>query len=288
MKIIKNRKIYAIISTAIIILGLVMFFVNGLNYGIEFSGGTLIQVDMGQFVNVDEIKEIVDDYDTNASVVHVGEDKKEIIIKSTEDLENEQVTEIQNIFVDKYGLDKNNFQSEKVGPTMGDEIKNKALLSTLIATVLMLAYISWRFELRFGISAIFALVHDILIMLSVYSIFRIPVNSAFVAAILTVVGYSINDTIVIFDRIREEIKLNPRQAIENTIDNSIKKSLVRTINTSVTTFVAVLIIYLLGVEDIKVLALPLMIGVISGTYSSIFIASPLLYEITNYKIKTAK
>ncbi len=288
MNIIKNRKMYWIISSAIIIIGLAMFFINGLNYGIEFSGGTLIQIDMGKFVSVDEVKEIMDDYDTNASIVHAGNDREGIMIKSTEDFENERVTEIQNIFVEKYGLDKNNFQSEKVGPTMGDEIRNRALLSTLVATVLMLAYISWRFELRFGISAILALLHDILIMLSVYSIFRIPVNNAFVAAILTVVGYSINDTIVIFDRIREEIKLYPRQAIENTIDSSIKKSMVRTINTSLTTFLAVLIIYLLGVEDIRVLALPLMIGVISGTYSSIFIASPFLYEITNYKIKTAK
>lgn len=288
MKIIKNRKIYWIISSAIIILGLVMFFVNGFNYGIEFTGGTLIQVDMGKFIEVEEIKDIMNEYDTNASVVHAGDKKEEIMIKSTEDFPNTQVTEIQNKFVEKYDLDTKNFQSEKVGPTMGNEIKNKAMLSTLIATVLMLAYISWRFELRYGISAILALVHDILIMLSVYTIFNIPVNSAFIAAILTVVGYSINDTIVIFDRIREETKFYPRQSIENTIDNSIHKSLVRTINTSVTTFVAVLILYLLGVEDIRILALPLMVGIISGTYSSLFIASPLLYEITSYKTKTAK
>lgn len=288
MKIIKNRKIYWIISSAIIIIGLVMFFINGLNYGIEFSGGTLIQIDMEKFISVDEAKEIIDEYDANASIVHAGDNKEEIMIKSTEDFPNNQVTEIQDKFVEIYDLDKDNFQSEKVGPTMGDEIKNKALLSTLIATVLMLIYISWRFELRFGLSAIVALVHDILIMLAVYSIFRIPVNTSFIAAILTVVGYSINDTIVIFDRIREELKLNPREGIENTINNSIKKSLVRTINTSLTTFVAVLIIYLLGVEDIRILAFPLMIGVISGTYSSLFVASPLLYEITNYKIKTVK
>lgn len=288
MKIIKNRKIYWLISSAIIILGLVMFFVNGFNYGIEFTGGTLIQVDMGEFVEVEEIKDIMKEYDTNASVVHAGDKKEEIMIKSTEDFPNNKVTEIQNKFVEKYDLDTKNFQSEKVGPTMGNEIKNKAMLSTLIATILMLAYISWRFELRYGVSAILALVHDILIMLSVYTIFNIPVNSAFIAAILTVVGYSINDTIVIFDRIREETKFYPRQSIENTIDNSIHKSLVRTINTSITTFVAVLILYLLGVEDIRILAFPLMVGIIAGTYSSLFIASPLLYEITRYKTKTAK
>lgn len=288
MKVIKNRKIYAIISAAIIIVGLVMFFVNGLNYGIEFTGGTLIQMDAGKLIDAEEVKEIMNEYDSNASVIYIGDKKQEIMIKSTEDFPSGQVTEIQNKFVEKYDLDKDNFQSQKVGPTMGDEIKNKALLSTLIATVLMLAYISWRFEFKFGLSAILALVHDILIMLSVYAIFRIPVNTSFIAAILTVVGYSINDTIVIFDRIREELKLHPREAIGNTIDNSIKKSLVRTINTSLTTFIAVLIIYILGVEDIRILAFPLMIGVISGTYSSLFIASPLLYEFTNYKTKTAQ
>ncbi len=288
MKVIKNRKIFALISIAIIVVGLIMLFVNGLNYGIEFTGGTLIQIDVKNFINVDEVREIMDEYDKNASIVHAGENKEELMIKSTEDLPNNQVTEIQNAFVEKYGLDKDNFQSQKIGPTMGDEIRNKALLSTVIATVLMLAYISWRFEFTFGLSAILALVHDILIMISVYSIFRIPVNSAFIAAILTVVGYSINDTIVIFDRIREELKLYPKDGIGNTIDSSIKKSLVRTINTSLTTFIAVLIIYLLGVEDIRILAFPLMVGVISGTYSSLFIASPILYELKNRKIKTAK
>ncbi len=288
MKVIKNRKIFAIISSAIIILGLVMLAVNGLNYGIEFTGGTLIQVDMGEFIEVDEIKTIIDEYDTNASVVHAGDGQEEIMIKSTEDFPNSTVAEIQDQFVEKYDLDTKNFQSEKVGPTMGDEIKNKALLSTLVATALMLLYISWRFQFKFGLAAIFALVHDILIMISVYTIFNIPVNNAFIAAILAVVGYSINDTIVIFDRIREETKLYPRESMENIIDNSIKKSLVRTVNTSITTFIAVLILYLLGVEDIRILALPLMVGVLAGTYSSLFVASPLLYEITKYKTKTAK
>lgn len=288
MDVIKNRKIYRLISSAIIIIGLIMFFVNGLNYGIEFTGGTLIQINMDKFINVDEVRNIIDAYDSNASIVHAGENKQEIMIKSTKDLKNDEITDIVNTFIEKYDMDKNDFQSKKIGPTMGKEIQNKAIISTLIATVLMLGYISWRFQFKFGLAAIIALIHDILIMLSVYSILRIPVNSAFIAAILTVVGYSINDTIVIFDRIRENFKLYPREAIENTINDSMKQSIVRTINTSVTTFVAVLVIYLLGVEDIRVLALPLMIGVISGTYSSLFIASPLLYEFENRKIKTAR
>lgn len=287
MNIIKNRKIYAIISTIIILIGLVMFFVKGLNYGIDFSGGTLIEVNVGKFIEVDEVREIVDEYDSGASIIHAGSEKDSIIIKSTKDLKNNEITSIINSFVEKYDLAEDNYQSKKFGATISDEIKNKALLSTVIATVLMLAYITWRFQFAFGLAAIIALAHDILIMLAVYSIFRIPVNNSFIAAILAVLGYSINDTIVIFDRIRENLKLYPKQTMEETINSSIKKSIRRTINTSVTTLVAVVTLYVLGVEDIKVLALPLIIGIVSGTYSSLFIASPVLFEL-NSKMKTAR
>ena len=288
MNVIKNKNIYRIVSAAIIIVGVIMFFINGLNYGIEFSGGTLIQINMDKFVGIDEVREIMADYDDEASIVHAGENKEEVMIKSTKDLKNEEISDIVNSFIAKYDMDKNDFQSQKIGPTMGKEIQNKAFLSTIIVMVLMLAYITWRFQFKFGLAALIALVHDVLIMVSVYSILRIPVNSAFIAAILTVVGYSINDTIVIFDRIRENLKLYPREGIDITINNSLKQSLVRTINTSVTTFVAVFVIYLLGVEDIRVLALPLMIGVVTGTYSSLFIASPVLFDLMNIKPKTAK
>lgn len=289
MNIIKNRKIYLIISLTIIVLGLVMFLLNGLNYGIDFTGGTLIQIKIGKFISVDEVKEIINDYDKDASVLHVGTEKEEIIIKSTLDLSNETITSIINKFIEKYDIQKDSFQSQKFGPFMGKEIRNKALLSTLIASILMLIYITWRFEFNFGIAAIVALAHDILIMIAVYSILRIPVNGSFIAAILTIVGYSINDTIVIFDRIRENLKLNPKESIDNIINNSIKDSLTRTIYTTLTTLMAVSVLYILGVEDVRVLALPLIIGMISGVYSSLFIASPLWYDLKNRNtIKTAK
>ena len=289
MNVIKNRKIFSMISLTIIIVGILIFAFKGLNYGIDFTGGTLIQINAGKFISVDEVREIVDEYDNEASILHAGDNQEELIIKSTSDLSNDDTTSIINQFIDKYDIEKNSFQSEKFGAFMGAEIKNKAMISMLIATVLMLAYITWRFELNFGIAAIIALVHDILIMFAVYSIFRIPVNSSFIAAILTVVGYSINDTIVIFDRMRENLKLYPRWTLEETINNSIKHSLRRTINTTITTLIAVLVLYVTGVEDVKVLALPLIIGIISGTYSSLFIASPIWYELKNRNtIKTAK
>lgn len=279
MNTIKNRKIFYCISLIIIIIGLVMMATKGLNYGIDFTGGTSIQIKIGKVLTVEEAREVMNQYDKDASIVHVGKAKDEIIIKSNKDFNNNEINEIIDKFMDKYDIKEKEFQSEKFESTMGNEIKKKALISSLLAALGMLIYITWRFELKFAIAAIIALLHDVLIMLSVYAIFRIPANSAFIAAILTILGYSINDTIVIFDRIREETRLNPRQSVEDTINHSIKKSLTRTINTSLTTLVAVVVLYIIGVEDVKVLALPLIFGIISGTYSSLFIASPIWYGL---------
>lgn len=281
MNIIKNRKICYTISLGIIIIGLIMWIINGLNYGIDFTGGTSIQIKIGQVISVDEAREIVDNYDKEASILHIGTNKDEIMIRSKKDFTSQEINEIVDKFQEKYNIKDKEFQSEKFGPFMGKEIRRKALLSSLIAVVAMLIYISWRFELKFAIAAIIALMHDVLITFSIYAIFKIPVNSAFIAAILTILGYSINDTIVIFDRIREEMKLNPRTNAEDIVNISIKKSLTRTINTSLTTLVAVVLLYIIGVEDVKILALPLIFGIISGTYSSLFIASPLWYEMKN-------
>ncbi|NLJ98773.1 MAG: protein translocase subunit SecF [Tissierellia bacterium] len=279
MNTIKNRKIFYCISLIIIIIGLVMMATKGLNYGIDFTGGTSIQIKIGKVLTVEEAREVMNQYDKDAGIVHVGKTKDEIIIKSNKDFNNNEINEIIDKFMDKYDIKEKEFQSEKFESTMGNEIKKKALISSLLAALGMLIYITWRFELKFAIAAIIALLHDVLVMLSAYAIFRIPANSAFIAAILTILGYSINDTIVIFDRIREETRLNPRQSVEDTINHSIKKSLTRTINTSLTTLIAVVVLYIIGVEDVKVLALPLIFGIISGTYSSLFIASPIWYGL---------
>ncbi len=284
MNIIKNRKIFYMISLAVIAAGLIMFFVNGLNYGIDFTGGTMIQLDIGKFVSVEEAREIMDDYDDNASIIHVGTNQEELIIRSSLDLSNEETTAIVRSFVENHGMDSNNFQTQKFGPFMGKEIRDRAVFSILIAAALMLGYISFRFQFKFGVAAIVALVHDILVTLAIYSILRLPVNSSFIAAMLTIVGYSINDTIVIFDRIREQIKISQRDTLETIVNGSVKLSLRRTINTTLTTILAVGVLYILGVEDIKVLALPLLLGMLSGTYSSIFIASPIWYTLKKGRI----
>ncbi|WP_077367278.1 protein translocase subunit SecF [Anaerosalibacter sp. Marseille-P3206] len=299
MKVIENRKIFFGISLAIIILGIIMTGVNGLQKGIDFEGGTLIQINIGKQISVDEVREITDDFDKEAHIIHSGDEKEEIIIKSKMDLNNDEINNIFEKFKEKYNLkDEDLVQSQKFGPTMGSEIRKKALLSAGIAVVAMLVYITLRFEFKFALSAIIALIHDVLITLSVYAIFKVPINSSFIAAILTILGYSINDTIVIFDRIRENAKSSRKvshdgEYYSSLINDSIRQSIARTINTSLTTLVTIVLLYVLGVEDIKVLAFPLIIGVISGTYSSLFIASPIWYLLkssgkdANYKPRKA-
>lgn len=283
MNVIKNYKLFYAISLAVIAVGLIMFAVNGLNYGIDFTGGTMLQLEVGKFVSVEQAREIVSVYDENASIIHSGPEKSELIIRSSKDLSNKDTTEIVSQFVEVYGMDGSNFQTQKFGPFMGKEIRDRAIFSVIIASVLMLAYISFRFQFKFGVAAVIALVHDVLVTFAVYSVLRLPVNSSFIAAILTIVGYSINDTIVIFDRIREESKIYPKLGFGEVINNSIKLSLRRTLFTTLTTLMAVTILYIVGVEDVKVLALPLIIGMVSGTYSSLFIATPILYSLKRLK-----
>ncbi|MCR3956559.1 MAG: protein translocase subunit SecF [Gudongella sp.] len=283
MNIIKNRKYSYMISLAIILAGLIMFFINGLNYGIDFTGGTMIQLNIGSFVEVDEAREIMDTFDDNASIIHAGSDREELIIRSSMDLGNNEISNIVDEFVSRFNMDPENYQAQKFGAFMGKEIRDRAILSIGVAALLMLGYISFRFQFKFGVAAIVALIHDILIALSVYSLLRLPVNSSFIAAMLTIVGYSINDTIVIFDRIREELRLNQKKSLEETIEDSVKLSLRRTINTTITTVIAVGSLYVLGVEDVKVLALPLLLGMLSGTYSSLFIATPVWFSLKKGK-----
>ena len=288
MNIIKNRRIYSIISLSIIIVGLVMLMTKGLNYGIDFTGGTIINISANKYIPAEDVKDITDKIDPDMSVIHSGKDQEDIIIKSTLNVTNKEMTTLSREFEEKHDLDSKNINSKAVGASIGKETRNKALLSTIIATVLMLAYITVRFEFTLGLSAIIALVHDVLVTLSVYAIFQLPVNASFIAAILTIVGYSINDTIVIFDKIRENMRFNSRQKLDEVINLSINSSLRRTINTTITTLTAVVVLYIVGVDEIKVLALPLMLGMLSGTYSSICIAPTIWYDMKSYKTRTAK
>lgn len=276
MKFVENKKISFAISTIIIAIGLVMTMINGLNYGIDFTGGTLIEIDLHQAVEVDEVREIINQYDTTSSISFLGEDRQVVQIRTTADFNSEVRSDIFEQFKEKYNLEENEpARSQQFGPAIGKEIRDRALLSIIVAAIGMLIYISYRFEFRFGVAAVVALIHDVLIVLSVYAIFRVPVNGPFVAAILTIVGYSINDTIVVFDRIRENLRFLRKSNYTQIANDSINQTVRRSINTSLTTLITIVALYVLGVQQIRDFALPLIAGVIAGTYSSIFIASPI-------------
>lgn len=287
MKIAENYKIWFAISLVVIAAGLAGILFMGLNLGIDFTGGTMMQVHMGEVVEVKAIDTLIEEYDLDPDVIHAGAEKDEIIIKTKESLTNAQRVEIFNKIKDAYNLDDSAFVgAEQFGPAIGDEIQNRALVAILLASLGMFVYIIFRFEVVYGVSSIIALMHDVLVLVSIYALFRVPVNSSFIAAILTIVGYSINDTIVVFDRVRENVKRMEKATYNEIANTSLQQTITRSINTSLTTLLVIGSLYVLGVESIKEFAFPLMAGVIVGTYSSIFIASPIwaLYK-TNKRNK---
>lgn len=283
MKIIEKRKIFFVLSIAFIAIGMIMTAVNGLNYGMDFTGGTLIQIDLEESREISQMREIVDKFDPDASIISAGENGSEVIVKSSKNMSSEESMKLFDSFKEKFKLKSDQpIEVQSIGASIGSEIKRNALISIAIASIGMLIYISFRFELKFGVSAVIALIHDSLVMVSVYSVFRLSVDSTFIAAILTVIGYSINDTIVVFDRIRENLGKSKRsESYEEIVDKSINMTLKRSLLTSFTTIVPLVFLYVLGVESIKNFALPLAIGILVGTYSSIFIASPIWYELKN-------
>lgn len=290
MKIIKKRKTFFTISLILILSGLIAMpifsAIEGriLNYDLEFSGGSMLHVNIGQPFDNNDIADIVAEVTGNSTPqIQKVTGKEEVIIKTVE-MDTETRDRLYQALQEKYGLkdgkDGDFLNFSNISPSVSGEMKVKAFQAVGLSALAMLIYISLRFkDYRLGLSAVLALLHDVLIMLTVYAVFRVPVNNSFIAAMLTIVGYSINDTIVIFDRIRENQHKMKRSSLEELINRSVTQTMIRSINTSITTFVMIAVLYFLGVSSIKEFALPLMVGVLSGTYSSIFIASPLWYVL---------
>lgn len=287
-KFVEKRKIFYCISAAVMIVGLVFSLVRGFNYGIDFTGGTMMQIDMGQKVKVEEVEKSIKEFDLSPSIVLAGDDQEEVIIKTIKALDNKERAEVVETLGKDFGVTENDvLASEQFGPTIGDELKTNAVKSVLIAAVGMLIYIIFRFKSwKYGVSSIAGVIHDCLIMLSIYAIFNITINNPFIAGILTVVGYSINDTIVIFDRIRENRRLYKKNSILDNIDMSVNQTLNRSIMTSLTTLVCMVPMAIMVSTSIREFVIPLMVGVLVGTYSSIFLCSPLLYELSKDEEKS--
>ncbi|HWQ29955.1 MAG TPA: protein translocase subunit SecF [Negativicutes bacterium] len=281
-----RKKLWFGISLTLLAIGVVFLVINGgLNLGIDFVGGTTIQANIGKTFDVEEIRQVMDKYDPEATITHAGQNKDQFIVRTKVNFDTAKRNELVNEFAKKYNLTTSNITFETIGPTVGSELAMQSLIAVLLAFLGIMIYVSFRFEWRFGLSSIIALVHDTGMMVACYAVFQIPVNSTFIAALLTIIGYSINDTIVIFDRIRENLKREGRKIdYDKLVNESVTQTLARSINTSVTTLLTVLSLYFLGVPAIKDFAFPMLVGIISGCYSTIFIASP-LWVILRQKTK---
>lgn len=270
----KHRFIYYSISAVIILAGIIMGFVKGFNESVEFIGGTEISVEVGKAFDNAEIAKVVSDATgvEVSTVQKMGDAKTQASIKSLE-LNSEQRDKATTALKEKYGLDDNAILSvDSVSATVGSELKRNALIGSLIAVLLMLIYISFRFEVLSGCAAVCALIHDVLIMLSVYTIFQIPVDTSLIAALLTILGYSINATIILFDRVRENTRLKRKESFENIMNLSVRQTLGRSINTTVTTLIVLVVLWIMGVESIKVFTIPILVGVVAGLYSSVLLS----------------
>ncbi|MSS20302.1 protein translocase subunit SecF [Pseudoramibacter porci] len=279
LPIIEKTKIWLSISLILIAVAVGSILIRGLNYGIDFVGGTIITIDLHQTFDTKDIKSITDAYDKSADITYSGNQKHEVVISTKESLSNSQQKKLFASFKKKYNLKNKDLVSvDNITASVGAETTRNTIIASIVAVVLMLVYVTIRFEFYFGLSAVLALVHDIVIVIGVYALFQIQVNSPFIAAILTILGYSINDTIVVFDRIRENeglIGMSNEQELTHLVDVSVTQTMRRSINTVATTLVAIIALYIFAVDAIRDFALPLIVGIACGCYSSIFVASPL-------------
>ena len=281
--IVKSKKIVYIISAVLILAGIASMFIQGFKMDIDFAGGIECTVNVGAAVDSTksgEIAKIVKEATgVDATVQKAGDDGKSAIIKISSELTTEKELAMKDALVKNLGIEKDAITNfEVVSPTVGKEMQTSAILAVIIAVALMLVYISLRFEFLSGCAAVVALIHDVLIMLGFYSMFQIPVNTTFIAAILTILGYSINATIVLFDRVRENQRLQRKELFVNTVNTSVWQTMTRSLNTSITTLITLIVLFFVGVDSIKEFALPITVGVVAGFYSSVFVSGNIWVE----------
>ena len=272
-----RRQAY-IVSGVLLLLGMGSLVLRGgPRYGVDFTGGTMLQVEFVEQTSVADLRGVLSAADMdNAQIQQLGE-SNEFLIR-TQDFEG-IVESVNGLLGETYGADGFTMSADAVGPKVGSELQRKAAIAILMSFALTLVYLAFRFEWRFGVAAIMATFHDITITFGFISLFNIEITLATVAAILTILGYSLNDTIVVFDRIRENLKKRRKDAYEDIINSSVNETLPRTVLTSGTTLATLLALFILGGTVVRPFALVLILGIVIGTYSSIFVASPALLEI---------
>ena len=289
LHIIRNIKYYLSVSIILVVLSIIVFFAKGLNYGIDFTGGNLFQLKYNDKKitlteineNLDKLSEKLPQVNSNSRKVQISEDGT--VILRVPELKEEDKKEILNSLQElgAFNLDK----EDKVGASIGDDLKKSAIYSLGIGAILIVLYITLRFEFSFAIGGILSLLHDIIIAIGFIALMGYEVDTPFIAAILTILGYSINDTIVIYDRIRENLKRRHTKnwTLEDCMDESVNQTAIRSLNTSITTLFSVIAILVFGGASLKTFIMTLLIGILAGTYSSIFVATPIVYLLNKRK-----
>ena len=288
LHIIRNIKYYLSVSIVLVVLSIVVFFAKGLNYGIDFTGGNLFQLKYNDKKitlteineNLDKLSEKLPQVNSNSRKVQISEDGT--VILRVPELKEEDKKEVLNSLQElgAFNLDK----EDKVGASIGDDLKKSAIYSLGIGAILIVLYITLRFEFSFAIGGILSLLHDIIIAVGFIALMGYEVDTPFIAAILTILGYSINDTIVIYDRIRENLKRKHKGwTLEECMDESVNQTAIRSLNTSITTLFSVIALLIFGGASLKTFIMTLLIGILAGTYSSIFIATPIVYLLNKRK-----
>ena len=299
-KFVKNAKKFLFVALAVIVIGVICMIMNAtrgnhsLNFSLEFLGGTSTTVDFNEDYSLSELDEKVKPVvmevtgDANVSMQKVV-GSEQVIIK-TRTLNVDERAEMANKLSESFGVEEGSITAESISATVGKEMRKAAILAVIIAVILMLLYIFIRFkDIRFATAAVLALCHDVLITLMAYAILRISVGNSFIAVMLTILGYSINSTIVIFDRIREMQPTFPKRGdLADLVDNAVNMTLTRSILTNLTTFSSILMLYILGVASIKEFTLPMMVGIVAGACSSVFMTGPLWYFLRTRFGKDAK
>lgn len=286
--IVKNYKIFFSITIIFLLIGFGSIVIRGFNLGIDFTGGSIVDLTFENPVNVAQVRDVLKEHDMGNSIIQLensdGKTEANSVLIRTGVVEDTELRATMNDLQSKLG----NYQIqrvEQVGATIGSELVQQAAMAIVLSWVLMIAYITFRFEFKFAIAAIIALIIDVLVVLSYFSLFQMEMDSSFVAALLTVVGYSVNGTIVIFDRIRENLKIHRRsESLGEMVDNSIWQCMTRTIYTVATSLFAIVSIFLFGGETIHNFSFAMMVGFASGAYTSIFLAGPMWMFLKNKKI----
>lgn len=272
------RKIWYIFSLVVIVPGLISLMLQGLNLGIDFTGGSMVEVRFERPVAIEEVRGVVSKLglETDRGIQRSGD--KDFIIRTREFTEEEEVNLVSSLREEVGDMEV--LRNESVGPVISGELVRNALLALVISSLLILAYISVRFEFKQGIAIIIAIIHDVLVVMGFFSLLQLEINSAFIAAILTVVGYSINGSIIIFDRVRENLQTKKLgEKLGDLVNVSLWQTLARTINTVLTMIFVLVALLLLGGATIQIFVLAILIGIVSGAYSSICIASPIWVDM---------